>query len=132
MFFFDAEAVARRVAIVTVLALAMAGCRTRNPVIDPTPKPPGTPGTLSGSVRSTNGDPLGGRQITITSLDGGGHYEATTTDSGGYTIKLPAGKYRLQVQLRQGESLQKGPAEVSLNDSDLDPRRDFVIANARP
>jgi len=117
---------------VALLALTASACSTRNPVVDPTPKAPGTAGTLSGSVRSTGGDPLGGRQITITSLDGGGHYEAKTTDSGGYTIKLPPGKYRLQLQLRQGESLKEGPTEVSLNESDLDSRRDFVIANARP
>lgn len=100
------------------------------PVVDPTPKPGDTRGTLSGMVRTTTGEPLGGRQITITSLEGGAHYEARTTDSGGYTVQLPRGKYRVQVQLRGGESLKEGPTEVDLNSGDLDPRRDFVIAGA--
>lgn len=123
---------ARRLALGVAFVLMASACSTRNPVIDPTPKAETTPGTLSGMVRSAGGEPLAGRQITITSLSGGAHYEATTTSSGGYTIKLPPGKYRLQVQLKQGESLKEGPTEVTLNESDLDARRDFVIDNARP
>jgi hypothetical protein len=47
--------------------------------------------------------------------------------NGGYTIKVPHGRYRLEVELHQGERLTRQPGETQVNRSDLDPRRDFVI-----
>ena len=42
-------------------------------------------------------------------------------------MKVPPGKYRIEVELRQGERIVKEPGETQINDSDLDPGRDFVI-----
>jgi hypothetical protein len=42
-------------------------------------------------------------------------------------MKVPPGKYRLEVELREGERLIKGPTETEVNASDLDPDRSFVI-----
>ena len=55
----------------------------------------------------------------------------TTGTDGGYTIQVPEGTYRLEVQLRQGERVTKQPAETKVNKSDLDPHRDFVITSGR-
>ena len=46
-------------------------------------------------------------------------------------MKVPPGKYKLEVELRAGERIVKEPGETEVNKSDLDPRRDFVIGIAR-
>jgi hypothetical protein len=58
----------------------------------------------------------------------GTRYDATTGPNGGYTIQVPEGTYRLEVELRPGERVTKQPAETKIDKSDLDPHRDFVIA----
>ena len=62
----------------------------------------------------------------------GARFDATTGVNGGYTIKVPEGTYRLEVELRPGEVVAKQPAETQIQKSDLDPRRDFTIAVKRP
>ena len=55
-------------------------------------------------------------------------YESTTAANGGYTIKVPEeGRYRIEVELRDGEVVAKGPGETVVNNGDLDPGRDFEI-----
>ena len=61
----------------------------------------------------------------------GKRYEATTATNGGYTIQVPEGTYRLEVQLREGERVSKQPDQTQVNKSDLDSGRDFVITAAR-
>ncbi len=116
-------------AVLFVTGLILSGaCRTGVPVIDPNARPPEPRATVSGNVRSTSGDALAGRQIVLVNKDTGERYEARTIETGGYTIQLPAGKYTAQLELRSGESLQKGPKEITLAKSDLDSRRDFIVA----
>jgi hypothetical protein len=62
----------------------------------------------------------------------GAKFEATTGANGGYTIKVPEGTYRLELEVRPGEKVAKQPDETRVNRSDLDPRRDFVISGGRP
>jgi hypothetical protein len=51
--------------------------------------------------------------------------------NGGYTIKVPeVGRYRIEVELREGEVVAKGPGETDINNGDLDPGRDFEITAA--
>ena len=51
----------------------------------------------------------------------------TTGTNGGYTLQVPVGTYRLEVQLRDGERVSKQPDQTQINKSDLDSGRDFVI-----
>jgi hypothetical protein len=44
---------------------------------------------------------------------------------------VPKGTYRLELELRPGETLQKHPGQTTINRSDLDTGRDFVVANSR-
>jgi hypothetical protein len=37
------------------------------------------------------------------------------------------GRYRIEVELRDGEAIAKGPQETDINNGDLDPGRDFEI-----
>ena len=118
--------------VVNGLALGVvvfvSACMPRGPVIDAGSKPTGVGGTIAGIVRTAAGSaPLAGRKVTAIDVVGGARYEASTATNGGYTIKVPTGKYRLEVELRAGEAVAEQPEETEIQTSDLDADRDFVI-----
>ena len=77
---------------------------------------------------STNANAaLAGRKVTAIDTVTGKRYEGTTGVNGGYTIQVPQGAYRLEIELRDGEKVSKQPAETRINKGDLDPHRDFVV-----
>ena len=110
-----------------VLAVLLIGCRTGVPVVDTGAKPPTRDGTIAGHVSSTGDAPLVGRVVRAIAVEGGQKYETTTNNAGTYTLKVPPGRYRLEVELRPGEKLAKEPGETKIDNSDLDPKRDFVV-----
>jgi hypothetical protein len=85
-------------------------------------------GTIAGVV-STNDSAVAvpGRTVTAINVRTGSRHTATTAGNGGYTIQVPAGTYRLEIELRGGEKLAKKPDDTSVNNGDLDPGRDFTI-----
>jgi hypothetical protein len=113
------------------LLLAAAGCH--GPVITTEPDLK-VGGTIAGIVRATEGSvPLVTRKVTAIHASSGARFETTTGVNGGYTIKVPQeGRYRLEVELRDGEVVAKGPEETDVNNGDLDPGRDFEITVAKP
>jgi hypothetical protein len=117
----------RSILLCSTLALFAGACHP-GPIIDNGPKPPPADGTIAGMVTTT--DPavaVPGRKVTAVEVDGGARYEATTAANGGYTLKVPAGTYRIDVELAPGEAFAKRPDPTRVNGSDLDPGRDFVI-----
>ena len=70
---------------------------------------------------------LAGRKVTVTETSSNAHYETTTAANGGYTIQVPEGTYRIDLELRTGEALEKRPSETHVGRSDLDAGRDFVV-----
>ena len=110
------------------VATVMTAAACRGPVIstDPGLK---VGGTIAGIVRATEGSvPLVTRKVTVINVKTGARFETTTGVNGGYTIKVPEqGRYRIEVELREGEVVAKGPEETDINNSDLDPGRDFEI-----
>jgi hypothetical protein len=84
-------------------------------------------GTVSGAVRSLTGTPLEGRRVSAIDMATEAHYDATTAKDGGYTIKVPTGRYRLEVELRGGDQLAKQPPQTQVNIGDVDERLDFVV-----
>src|SRR5262245_61115072 len=108
--------------------LIAAACRTGVPVIDTGEKPPTVDGTIAGHVNAGGGTtPVPGRLVRAIAVDSGQKYETTTNNAGTYTMKVPPGKYRLEVELRAGERLVKQPGETDVHKSDLDPNRDFEL-----
>jgi hypothetical protein len=98
------------------------------PVIDAGAKRPPVGGTLAGIVKTA--DPavaVPGRKVTATETTSGSRYDTTTAVNGGYTIKVPEGTYRIDVELHAGETLARRPDDTRIGNSDLDPHRDFVI-----
>ena len=113
----------------TLLAFSLLtsmGCHP-GPVIDTGPKPPSVGGTIAGIVSTDSKAAVPSRKVTAINTGTGARFDATTGTNGGYTIKVPEGTYRLEVELRPGETLAKQPGETHINKSDLDPQRHFVI-----
>jgi peptidoglycan/LPS O-acetylase OafA/YrhL len=112
------------------IAAAGAGCAAAHggAVIGSSDKPPDMSGTISGVVRSAGSNsPIAGRRVTAIETTTGAKYEATTATNGGYTMKVPMGRYRLEVALLAAEVVNDAPEDVVINRSDLDSGRDFLI-----
>ncbi len=116
-------------AIVASSVLAAAACHP-GPVIDTGPKP-SVGGTIAGIVSTDANAPVPGHKVTAINTATSQRFEATTGPNGGFTIKVPQGTYRLELALQAGETIVKQPAETRIDNSDLDPHRDFVITIRR-
>jgi carboxypeptidase family protein len=116
----------RRVAIVSTIFLASCAS-SHGTVIGSGDKLANVGGTISGIVRTSADTPLPGRKVTVVNVDTGEKLEASTAVNGGYTIKVPRGHYRIEVELRPGEALSAKPDDVHISTSDIDAGRNFVI-----
>ena len=108
-------------------AVNLAACHPGT-VLNTGPKQPSVGGTIAGIVTTADATvAVPSRKVTATETTTGSRYDATTAANGGYTIKVPEGTYRIEVELRAGEVLAKQPDPTRVNNGDLDPGRDFVI-----
>jgi hypothetical protein len=116
-----------------ILTLLLGGgCKPGVPVVDVGPKPPAARGTLTGTVRGPEGSSaIGGRTVEIVNTETGEKHTTTTSATGGFTIQLPAGKYRLDLPLKDGETLAKRPGIIDLGRGDIDSHVEFVLATSR-
>jgi len=96
------------------------------PVVNTQPNKAG--GTIAGIVKTADSSvAVPGRKVTVIEVKTGSRHETTTATNGGYTIQVPEGTYRFEIELRPGESLAKQPEQTHVGNSDLDTTRDFVI-----
>lgn len=119
----------RTAAAMVVLLMLSGGCAARHgrPVLGGSTIP-NPSGTISGNVRTTTGVALGGRRVSAIDVQASErHYDATTSVSGGYTIKVPPGRYRLEVELRDSDVLATQPPQTNVTPGDVDEEYDFVI-----
>jgi hypothetical protein len=107
--------------------LVLAACRPGVPVVDPSAKPPSLDGTVSGHLATTGGERVGGRKIELVEINTGSRHSVTTDANGAFTVKVPPGKYRLDVELQPGERVEKAPKQIDINESDLDSSLEIVI-----
>jgi len=116
--------------VVLALVVGLSAACHPGPVIDTNPNRVG--GTIAGIVTTSDSTvAVPGRKVTATEVGSGSKYDATTAANGGYTIKVPEGTYRIEIELHSGEALAKQPDRTHIGNGDLDPHRDFVIT-ARP
>ncbi|HSL24075.1 MAG TPA: carboxypeptidase-like regulatory domain-containing protein [Vicinamibacterales bacterium] len=119
--------------LVALSALAGLACRRGVPVVDAGEKPPTMDGTISGLVTTTGGGArLVGRRVEVINVGNGDRRSVSTSSTGGFTVKVPPGKYRLQIELRPGEAIVKGPETIDINASDLDSSIVVEVAAAPP
>jgi hypothetical protein len=117
---------------IVVGVVTLPGCRQGVPVIDPSAKPPSAHATITGTVRGPEGrSPLEGRTVEVINVVTGVRQSGTTNSAGGFTFKVAPGKYRVELALRDGESLPKRPGVIDVNRSDVDAHADFVLSVVR-
>jgi hypothetical protein len=117
---------------VALTALAgAAGCRPGTPIINTDPNKGTTPGTIAGAVRTLAGDPLADRRVEAVDTKTGQRFAVQTGVTGGFSIKVPPAHYRLEVELRENEAVEKDPGTIDINASDLDPNMDIVVRVTR-
>jgi hypothetical protein len=110
--------------------LATIGCA--RPVVDTGARPAGVGGTIAGTATAAGEtNPLSGRKVTAINAANGSRYETTTGVNGGYTLKVPSGTYRLELELREGEALATRPDATDVGVGDIDSARDFVVTIRR-
>jgi hypothetical protein len=89
-------------------------------------------GTISGTVRGPQGaGVVAGRSVAVVDVVTGEGQQVNTNSAGGFTVKVKPGKYRVQLTLREGESIVQQPGVIDVNRSALDAHADFVLANGR-
>ena len=113
-------------AAATACLLALLTACHPGPVANAGSKPPAVGGTIAGNVRA-DAVPLVGRKVTVINEATGARLETTTATNGGYTIQVPAGTYRLEVEVHQGETIASRPDPTKVDVGDLDPDRNFVL-----
>ncbi len=91
-------------------------------------KPEIVGGTIAGIVKTSDASvAVPGRRVSAIEVKTAARVDATTGADGGYTVQVPIGTYRLELELKGSEVLAKQPAQTHVNNGDLDPGRDFVI-----
>ncbi|HEY3093848.1 MAG TPA: carboxypeptidase-like regulatory domain-containing protein [Vicinamibacterales bacterium] len=118
----------RTAAGMVVLLMLSSGCAARHgrPIVGGSTVPNPT-GTISGNVTTTGGTPLEGRRVSAINMATEAHFDATTASNGGYTIKVPPGRYRLELELRGGDQIARQPEQTNVNVGDVDDSLNFVI-----
>jgi hypothetical protein len=117
----------KKALLLSCAALFAIACH-RGPVFNAGAKQPSVGGTIAGLVTTVDTTKaVVGRKVTVIDTKTGARYDTTTATNGGYTIKVPEGTYRIEIELRTGEALAKHPDDTQINNGDLDSGRDFVI-----
>ena len=98
---------------VAAAALVGAACHS-NPIIIRT-STAAVGGTIAGVVHGPTSVPLQDRTVTAINIETGQRYETTTGPNGGYTLRVPEGTYRIDVQVRPGEKLDQEAAMLVKN-----------------
>ena len=119
----------RMAAMVAALALlGLPACRAGRPLMSSTPADKTTPGTIGGILKDVGGEPIAGRTVhAVGTTNPTDSFSAVTNITGGFSIKVPPGEYRLRVDLLEGESVKKEPGVIHINKSDLDANLEVVI-----
>lgn len=119
------------VVLATAALMTLAACRQGRPLIDTSPRPVQVDGTISGTVRGPEGtSPIEGRQVAVVNVETGERQQTVTSNTGGFTFKVKPGKYRVELTVRDGETIVKRPDVIDVNRSDVDSDADFVLGSS--
>ena len=114
-------------------AMSFSACHARPVLNTGTNSAPSVGGTIAGIVTTADATvAVPSRKVTATETTTGSRHEASTASNGGYTIQVPEGNYRIEVELRAVEVIAKQPDPTRVTNGDLDTGRDFVIAVKPP
>jgi len=110
------------------------GCQRQAPVVETRAAPPASAsrGHLAGTVKASDaGATVSGRTIAVVNVATGERRTTETTATGGFTIDVPAGNYRVELALRDGEAIVHQPGVVSLAYGGTDSHIELILASAK-
>jgi Carboxypeptidase regulatory-like domain len=116
-------------ATLAMTLVAGAGCHPKPTIVSISSAAVG--GTIAGVVYGPTDTSLSDRAITVVNVDTGERFQTATGDNGGYSLRVPPGTYRVEVQLRDGEKLAEKNATILLKNSDSEVGSN-VDVNAGP
>ena len=130
-----ASATRHRLALFTLsvcAVLVLAACRAGAPVTGGNAGAPPVMGTITGSVSSEDGKAgIQGRKVYAVNIDSGVRRSVVTSETGGYTLKVPPGKYRMELDLVEGEALVKDEGTFTVSASELQHDVDLRVGPRR-
>ena len=115
--------------LAVLLLLLGAACRLGQPLLVSSSGDQTTPGTIGGIVSAVGGERLEGRGVHAVQVGTSQKFSAVTNVTGGFTIKVPPGEYRLEIDLQPGEKVVRDPGVVHINKSDLDANLEIVVGS---
>jgi hypothetical protein len=117
---------------VCLLLTFAAACRSGVPVLDANGTPPAVMGTITGTVSGEDGkSAVAGRKVTAVNVDSGARESAVTSSTGGFTFKVPAGRYRVEVELIGSERVISDKGHFYVGRSELEHDVDIRIGSGR-
>ena len=117
--------------VISAASTAGTSCRHATLVADSGPKPPTAAGTISGQLQTPgNGAPVVGRMVTAINNADGTRHQVTTNNTGGFTIKVPPGRYRIEVEQQAGEVVSGAPTDQQVGESDIDSQLVITVGPA--
>lgn len=118
--------------LVGMAALTLvASCNQDIPVIAVGPKSPDAHATIYGIVRGPSDTSAEQRIVDVVNVATGERREVQTSSTGAFTVEVPAGRYRLTLPLRAGETLVKAPDDIDLDHGEIKSHIEFVIVETR-
>lgn len=112
--------------------LVLAACRAGAPIASSNPGQPAVNGTITGTLSTEDGKAgIQGRRVTAVNLDTGVRRSVTTSETGGYTLQVPPGKYRMEVELAAGEAITKNEGTFTVSKSELQHDVDLRVGAKR-
>ena len=115
--------------LAVLVLLGGAACRSGQPLLVSASGDKTTPGTIGGIVSAVGGERLAGRGVHAVQVGTSQRFSAVTNVTGGFSIKVPPGEYRLEVDLRPGEKVVREPGLVRIHKSDLDADLEIVVGS---
>lgn len=109
----------------------VASCNHDIPVIAVGPKPTTARATIYGVVHGPQDTPDGVRTVNVVNVATGERQRVQTSSAGAFTVEVPAGRYRLDLALRDGERLVKAPGEIHLERGEIKSHIEFIVDQAR-
>jgi hypothetical protein len=128
----DAGGAGPRVFVALAFTLGVLVAPACRPVaIPPGGEFPTAEGTLAGTVRGPEGiAPPPGRQVEAVNVDTEARYATETGVTGGFSVMVPPGRYRIEVTLVPGEEVIRDPGVVAVESGGLADGKDVVLGGA--
>jgi hypothetical protein len=127
------QALSRQLVLLPLLAAELcsgSGCHPATTIVSLSSAAIG--GTIAGVVTGPADVTIADRTVTIVNLETGARYQTATGQTGGYALRVPAGTYRLTVQLRPGERLAETESTIRLTNVDSEIHKDVTVNPDQP